>query len=180
VLLVNGLETLVRAIDGFNDAIGRTVMWLTLGTVLVCFAVVTLRYAFSIGYTWMGEIYVWQHAVVFLVGAGYTMRHGGHVRVDVFYGKFSPRRKAMVDIFGTMVFLFPWLFVVAYLSRDFVLGSWAIREPSFQANGLQGLFLLKTCIWVFCGVVALQGIAMIARSLLVIGGREHWLAESSH
>jgi TRAP-type mannitol/chloroaromatic compound transport system permease small subunit len=100
--------------------------------------------------------------------------------VDVFYGKFSPRRKAMVDIFGTMVFLFPWLFVVAYLSRDFVLGSWAIREPSFQANGLQGLFLLKTCIWIFCGVVALQGIAMIARSLLVIGGREHWLAESSH
>jgi len=177
---VKSLEILVRSIDAFNDVIGRTVMWMTLGTVLVCFAVVTLRYVFSIGYTWMAEMYVWQHAAVFLVGAGYTMRHGGHVRVDVFYAKFSPRRKAMVDIFGTVVFLFPWLFVLAYLSREFILGSWAIREPSFQANGLQGLYLLKTCMWVFCGVVALQGVALIARSLLVLGGREQWLADSSH
>jgi TRAP-type mannitol/chloroaromatic compound transport system permease small subunit len=176
---VRALELLVRGLEGINEAIGRIVMWLTLGTVLVCFAVVALRYGFSTGYTWMQELYVWLHAGVFLIGAGYTFLHGGHVRVDVFYAQFSPRRKALVDLFGTLVFLFPWLFVVAYLSREFILRSWAIGEISNQANGLPALYLLKTCIWIFCGVLAMQGVAVVARSILVLSGRTEWSPQAT-
>ena len=77
------LHRFVKGVDVVNDWIGRTVAWLTLGCVLTCFAVVVLRYAFNVGFPWMQELYVWQHAAVFMAGAGYTMLHRGHVNVDV-------------------------------------------------------------------------------------------------
>jgi TRAP-type C4-dicarboxylate transport system permease small subunit len=103
----------VKGVDACNEWIGRTVAWLTLGCVLTCFAVVLLRYAFNIGYPWMQELYVWQHAIVFMAGAGYTMLHRGHVNVDVMYGRLGERGKAWVDILGTLFFLFPWLAILA-------------------------------------------------------------------
>ena len=104
---MNALRGFVRGIDAINDWIGRAAAWLTLGCVLTCFAVVVLRYAFGIGFPWMQELYVWQHAAVFMAGAGYTMLHRGHVNVDVLYGRLNPRGKAWIDILGTLVFLFP-------------------------------------------------------------------------
>lgn len=168
--MLNGLATFVTVVDATNDWIGRVVAWLTLGCVLTCFLVVVLRYGFSIGFPWMQELYVWQHAAVFMVGAGYTMLHGGHVNVDIAYGRFSPRKKAWVDILGTIFFLLPWMIVLAWTSSQFVLSSWSILEPSSQANGMSGLFLLKTVIWVFCGVISLQGLALIARRVLFLNG----------
>jgi TRAP-type mannitol/chloroaromatic compound transport system permease small subunit len=169
---VQTLEWIVRAVDRVNDRIGRAVAWLTLGCVLTCFLVVVLRYGFSIGYPWMQELYVWQHAVVFLGGAGYTFWRRGHVNVDIFYGKMEPRRKAWLDIVGTLIFLFPWLAVLSYGSAPFILGAWDIREGSAQAGGMPGVFLLKTMLWVFCLLVGLQGFAFLARRILFLNGRD--------
>lgn len=172
--MLNGLATFVALVDRANDWLGRVVAWLTLGCVLTCFTVVVLRYGFSIGFPWMQELYVWQHAAVFMVGAGYTMLHGGHVNVDIAYGRFSPRKKAWVDILGTIFFLLPWMAVLAWTSSQFILSSWSISEPSSQANGMPGLYLLKTVIWVFCAVIALQGLALIARRVLYLNGRQSY------
>ena len=170
--MLNGLEACVAAIDATNEWFGRVVAWLTLGCVLTCFLVVVLRYGFSIGFPWMQELYVWQHAVVFMVGAGYTFLHGGHVNIDIAYSRFRPRTKAWVDILGTVLFLLPWMAVLAWTSSQFVRSSWTILEPSSQTNGMPGLYLLKTTIWVFCGLITLQGIALIARRILFLNGRE--------
>jgi len=160
----------VRRVDAINDWIGRTAAWLTLGCVLTCFAVVVLRYAFGIGFPWMQELYVWQHAAVFMAGAGYTMLHRGHVNVDVLYGRLKPRGKAWVDILCTLVFLFPWLAVVAITSAPFVLSSWSIREASSTAGGLPAVYLLKSLLWVFCLVLFVQGLALIVRRGLFLAG----------
>ena len=171
---MSGLIAFIRFVDALNDRVGRATAWLTLGTVLVCFAVVVLRYLFSIGFIWLQELYVWEHAIVFMVGAGYTFMQGGHVRVDIFYARMNRRRKAWVDLFGTLVFLLPWLAVIAYFGWSFVALSWQLLEPSQQAGGLPGYFLLKSVIFVFCALVGLQGLALAARSLLVIAGREEF------
>ena len=71
---MNALASIIRAIDRLNELVGRVVAWLTLGTVSVCFLVVVLRYVFSIGFVWLQELYVWQHALVFMLAAGYTLR----------------------------------------------------------------------------------------------------------
>jgi TRAP-type mannitol/chloroaromatic compound transport system permease small subunit len=144
--------------------------WLTLGSVVTCFAVVVLRYGFSVGWPWMQELYVWQHAIVFMLGAGYTLMHQGHVSVDIIYGRLPPRRRAWLDIIGTLVFLFPWLAVVAYTSASFILSSWAILEPSAQIDGMPAVFLLKTVLWLFCFVLFVQGLALIARRTLFLRG----------
>jgi TRAP-type mannitol/chloroaromatic compound transport system permease small subunit len=98
------------------------------------------------------------------------MLHGGHVNVDVLYGRLNPRGKAWVDILGTLVFLFPWLAVVAITSAPFVISSWSIREASSTAGGLPAVFLLKSLLWVFCLVIFVQGLALIVRRGLFLAG----------
>jgi TRAP-type mannitol/chloroaromatic compound transport system permease small subunit len=167
---VSALSRFASRIDALNDRVGRAAAWLTLGCVLTCFAVVVLRYAFGIGFPWLQELYVWQHAAVFMAGAGYTMLQRGHVNVDVLYGRLSPRRKAWVDILGTLLFLFPWLAVVTITSAPFVLSSWSIREASSTAGGLPAVYVLKSLIWVFCALLFLQGLALIARRAMFLTG----------
>ncbi len=167
---MNLLHRFIKGVDAVNDWIGRTVAWLTLGCVLTCFAVVVLRYAFNVGFPWMQELYVWQHAAVFMAGAGYTMLHRGHVNVDVMYGKLSDRGRAWIDILGTLFFLFPWLAILAVTSAPFVLSSWGIREASATADGMPGLYLLKSLLWVLCALLFVQGLALIARRSLYLAG----------
>jgi TRAP-type mannitol/chloroaromatic compound transport system permease small subunit len=165
------LAGFVRTVDAINDWVGRTVAWATLGCVLTCFAVVVLRYAFAIGHPWLQELYVWQHAAVFLLGAGYTLLHRGHVNVDILYGQMTARRKAWLDIFGTLAFLFPWLAVVAATSAPFILSSWSIREASANPDGMPAVYVLKSMLWVFAALVFLQGLAHLVRCALLLAGR---------
>ena len=178
---MRALEITVKAIDSLNEWVGRITAWLTLTTVLVCFTVVVMRYAFSSGFIWLQELYVWQHAVVFMLGAGYTFLHGGHVKVDIFYGRSSPRRQAVIDIIGTFIFLFPWLIVLVAFSIPYVTSSWAIREASSQSGGLQGYYLLKSVIWVFAVLVGIQGLSLVLKRVLFLMGREEYSPEpASH
>ena len=171
----NSLAAFVRAVDRLNDAVGRGVAWLTLVMVLITFSVVVLRYVFSLGWVWMQESYVWLHGIVFMVGAGYTLLHGGHVRVDIFYRPNSARFKAWVDLFGTLVLLLPVIAVVMWGSWDYVLGAWEKLEESREAGGLPGLFLLKTVIWMFCGLITLQALSLAGRSALILAGRQDFI-----
>lgn len=154
-----------------NLAIGRALSWLSLGVVLVCFAVVVLRYGFNMGHVWMQDLYVWLNAAMFTGVAGYTFLRNGHVRVDIFYRPASLRAKAWVDLFGTLVFLIPFVVVVIVWSWPYVAESWVIRESSRNAGGLEGLFIIKSFLIVFAGSIGLQGLAVAGRSILVLCGR---------
>jgi len=165
-------------IDRANESIGRGVAWLTLLMVLVTFVVVVLRYVFSFGWVWLQESYVWMHGVVFMVGAGYTLLHNGHVRVDIFYRPAGTRYKALVDLVGAFVLLLPMVVLVFSFGFDYVVSSWAMLEESREAGGLPGLFLLKSIILVFCVLTALQGLSLAARSALVLGGHPEFVAEA--
>jgi TRAP-type mannitol/chloroaromatic compound transport system permease small subunit len=177
---MGALIAYVRGVDRINEFVGRAVAWLTLGTVATCFLVVVLRYGFSVGSICLQEAYVWQHATVFMVGAGYTFLHAGHVRVDIFYSRMSPRRKAWVDLGGTLVFLLPWLGVLVWFGLPFIELSWRIREGSSQAGGCPGFFLLKSVIMLFALLVAIQGVALAARSVLVLAGRDEFAPGGGH
>ena len=117
---MQGLQVFIRTVDALNEWLGRLIAWLTLGCVLATFGVAVMRYQFSIGRPWAEELYVWLHAFVFMAGAGYTFVHHGHVRVDIFYGSMSLRRRAWIDLLGTLFFLMPWLAVITYYCWPFV------------------------------------------------------------
>jgi len=106
------LKLLIKSIDIINDTAGNFIAWLTVVMVLNVFIVVVLRYTFSIGWIWMQELYVWTHAVIFLLGAGYTLLHEGHVRIDLIYRDAGIRYKALVNIFGSMFLAAPLLILI--------------------------------------------------------------------
>ena len=162
------IDQFVRAVDALNGWVGRVVSWLCLYMVIVTALVAVLRYAFSIGFVWLQESYVWAHGVLFMVGAAFTLLKDGHVRVDVFYRPRGVRYKAWVDLLGSLFLLLPVVVLIAYVSTGYVLDSWSRLESSREVGGLPGLFLLKSVIWVFCALVVLQGLSLAGRSLLTL------------
>jgi TRAP-type mannitol/chloroaromatic compound transport system permease small subunit len=167
----------MRGIDLLNEKIGRAVSWLSFAIVVTAFTVAMLRYLFNIGWVWMQESYVWMHGIVFMVAAGYTLLHDGHVRVDILYRGASERFKAWVDLLGSLFLLLPGLAIVWYAAYPYVLTSWIRLEQSREAGGLPGIFLLKTCMLIFCALTALQGIALAVRSIMVLTGQRKTLRE---
>ncbi|MGD9785484.1 MAG: TRAP transporter small permease subunit [Hyphomicrobiaceae bacterium] len=173
------LKSVIVFIEWINETIGRAVSMLALPLVLVTCAVAVLRYGFSMGWVWMQELYIWTHAVIFLVASGYTLLQEGHVRIDVIYGPASLRTKAWINIIGTLFFLLPMIGLIAYVALPYVALSWSRLETSQEAGGLSGLFLLKSCMLVFAALLALQGLALFLRSILVLAGEAEWTAGAS-
>ena len=141
--------------------------------VVVTFIVVVLRYVFDIGFIWVQESIIWMHAIVFMLGAAYTLQAEDHVRVDVFYRNMSARQRAWVDLVGVLVFLLPVCVFLAWNSFDFVLQSWRIGESSREPGGLPFPFfpLLKTVVLLMPVTVALQGVSLMLRSLNTVRRR---------
>src|ERR1041384_6227893 len=102
--------TLAEGIDRLNTAIGRAASWCALAIVLIGFAVVLMRYVLGLGSIWLQESILYFHAALFLLAAAWTLKEGGHVRVDVFYADASPRTKAWIDLLGTLLLLLPFAF----------------------------------------------------------------------
>lgn len=168
----------IRLVGGLNWIVGQTLSWLALGTVLVCFTVVVQRYFFHTSTLWMQDLYVWLAGAMFTGVAGFALLRNDHVRVDIFYRPWPVRRKAMADLFGVVFFLLPFMYVVWTYGWVNVARSWGLREGSGNIGGMPGLFILKSFILVFAALITLQGLAMAARAILVLAGREEMLPEN--
>ena len=162
------LETLADRLDSIAEFTGRAVSWLTLAMVLVTLAVVILRYLFDIGSIALQESVTYLHAVVFMLGAAYTLRHDEHVRVDIFYQQRTTRARAWINLVSTVLLLIPVCVFIFVSSLDYVTAAWSIREGSREAGGLDGVYLLKTIIPLMAALLLLQGCAVALRSLLQI------------
>ena len=160
-------------IDRISAFLGKTAAWLTLFMVIITCIVVVMRYVFDAGLIWLQESVTWMHAVVFMVGAAYTLEREEHVRVDVFYRTMSEARRAWIDLLGVIVFLWPMCLYLAWASLDFVAVSWSLKEASRESGGLPFPFLplLKTVIVIMPLTVALQGLALLLRSISTLKGR---------
>jgi TRAP-type mannitol/chloroaromatic compound transport system permease small subunit len=171
-LLYKHLEGLAARLDRLAEVTGRSIAWLTLGMVLITFAVVFLRYGLQIGSIALQESVTYLHAIVFMLGAAYTLKHDSHVRVDIFYQKASPRTRAWINLLGTLFLLFPTCGFIFSSSLDYVAASWSIHEGSRETGGLDGVFLLKTAIPLMAILLLLQGCALALRSALMIADRQ--------
>jgi TRAP-type mannitol/chloroaromatic compound transport system permease small subunit len=158
-------------IDRLNAAIGRAAAWAALFIVLVQFAVVVLRYVFGQGSIWLTEGIVYGQGALIMLAAAWTLREGGHVRVDVFYERASERTKAWVNLAGALLLLLPFMLVLAWFAVPYVSRSWAILERSRETSGIPAVFLLKTLIPLFAAMMALQGISQAIRAAHVLRGR---------
>lgn len=165
---ISPAQQFVRALDSIAEYTGTTTAWLTGIMVLVACTVVTLRHVFGIGSVALQESVTYMHALVFMLGAAYTLKKGEHVRVDIVYRKLSLRARAWVEVLGSLLFTLPLMIFIGWGSWDFVQESWRIREGSTDSGGLGGVYLLKSLLPLMAVSVSLQAIAELLRNLLVL------------
>jgi TRAP-type mannitol/chloroaromatic compound transport system permease small subunit len=166
-------DSLSRILDSFAIKVGQAVSWLTLLMVIVTFVIVVMRYVFGAGLIWLQESLGWMHAVVFMLGAAYTLQQEEHVRVDIFYRKMTDKQRAWVDFLGVIIFVFPMCAFFVFASIDYVSAAWAIREVSRNSGGLPYPFipLLKSVLVAMPVLVTIQGLSMMLRALQIIRER---------
>jgi TRAP-type mannitol/chloroaromatic compound transport system permease small subunit len=176
---MNVLKKLCSWIDTVNEWVGRGVAWVTLVLVLVVFIDVVLRYVFNISFVFAQELEWHLFAFIFLIGAGYTLLHDGHVRVDIFYQRLGYRGRAWINLIGVIFFLLPGCILVILTSLNFVHNSWSVMEGSPDPGGIPFRFIVKGTIPVGFFLLCLQGISLGLHSLFQILGIEHVAEEKS-
>lgn len=172
-MLLSFAQKLVNTIDCITELLGKVVAWLTLLMVLVTFSIVVLRYGFNLGWIAMQESVLYFHGFVFMLGAAYTLKHDGHVRVDIFYQQYSINQKAWLNLIGSLFLLLPVSVFIFFISFHYVISSWQIMESSAEAGGLPLVYLNKSLILLLATTLALQGIAEITRNILTLIKNQH-------
>ena len=151
-------------IDAIIEISGRTVAWLSLGMVVITCTVVVLRYGFDTGAIALQESVTYMHALVFMIGLSYALKHDRHVRVDLLFNRLSRRSRQRINLIGHLGLLLPICLVITMESFDYVMRSWAISEGSPEAGGIPGVYLLKTLIPLSALLLSMQAISEVFRT----------------
>ena len=160
-----GQSAVIKALHRCVELSGKGVAWLTLLMVLLTFSIVVLRYGFNLGWIWLQEIVIYLHVAVFTIAAAWTLQMDGHVRVDIFYTDMPKKKRALVNLLGTALFLIPFCLFVLIISWPYVADSWQLLETSREAGGLPLVFLLTSLILILPTLLLGQA---------VIGGIDAW------
>lgn len=171
---MQGLLLVSRGIDAVMERIGRWSGWIIVIMLLVGVWNVLARYFGQfIGVNLASNTYIelqwYMFSLVFFLGAGYALKHNEHVRVDVFYANYSPRRRAWVNLLGSLLFLIPFCIIVIWVAWRPVAFSWRIMEGSPDPGGLPR-YPLKSMVIVCFALLALQGISEAIKNAAVLTG----------
>jgi len=165
---------LARYIDNFNELVGRATAWLVLAMVLLVCYDVMMRFVFLQGSVAMQELEWHLFAMVFLLGGAYTLKHDGHVRVDILSQSkwMSAKHQAWINIIGAVLFLIPFCILVISTSIDFVANSIRFSEGSPDPGGLPYRYLLKSVLPIAFTLLLLQGLSSIVHNAVIISNRD--------
>lgn len=166
------MKSLLRfalAIDALSERIGRAVRWLVLAASLVSAGNAAVRYAFHASSNAWLEIQWYLFGAMFLLAAGYALKHDAHVRVDIFYARLTEKSRAVVDLAGGLLFLLPTAGLIGWLSWPMFMNSFAIGEVSPDPGGLLR-WPVKLLVPLGFGLLALQGLAEIIKRAGVLTG----------
>jgi TRAP-type mannitol/chloroaromatic compound transport system permease small subunit len=170
--MVKLLKVFCGVIDRSNEAVGRMVSWVSLLLVLVVFVDVVMRYLFKTSFVFTQELEWHLFAFIFLIGAGYTLLHDGHVRVDIIYQRLGTKGRAWVNLIGVIFFLIPGCYLVIVTSWKFVGNSFSMLEGSPDPGGIPYRFIVKGTMTVGYFLLLMQGLSMGVHALLQILGVE--------
>lgn len=179
------ISTIIERLDAITDTSGRLVSWLVLALMLLTLLVAIPRYllsnndflALNLFYLdWgsirgiyshyvnaLGDAIQYVHAIIFMVGVSYALKHGDHVRIDIIYRNLTPKGRAKVNIAGYLLLFFPVFIFLLVMSWQYVLNSWGVMESSARPGGLPFVYLLKTFLLIMPLMMILQGIAELLR-----------------
>jgi TRAP-type mannitol/chloroaromatic compound transport system permease small subunit len=159
------LETLARRLDVAVEIAGRVGAWTGFALVLVMAANVIVRYVFRTGSVAMQELEWHLMAPVSLLCIAYAIKHEGHIRVDILYGRMQLRTQQVIELISCVLALLLSIIIV-YLSVPYVMQSYGMMERSPDPGGLPYRFLLKAMIPLGFVFLGLQSLASVCRALI--------------
>ncbi|KHG64823.1 C4-dicarboxylate ABC transporter [Thermus sp. 2.9] len=159
-----------RAIDAATEAVGQVVVWLVLLVTLLSAGNALMRYLFHYSSNAYLEAQWYLFSLIFLWGAGWTLKHRGHVRVDVLYSRLPRKGQLWIDLLGTIFFLMPMVVLILVLSWPIVAESVRIQEMSPDAGGLPR-WPIKLALVIGFVLLGLQGISEIIKISLALAGK---------
>lgn len=183
------IERIIRKIDSLNHRVGEFAIWLVLLMIIVQFGIVLVSKVFSASYSAIDETVWYCNGLIFMLGAGYTLMHNRHVRVDILYREAGQNYQALLDLLGSMFFILPVATLTFGLSWNLVIDAWYnfngggwVLERSDSPSGLPILFLYKTVIWIFAFLIALAAIALAGKAYLYLSGqrKKYELVQDDH
>jgi TRAP-type mannitol/chloroaromatic compound transport system permease small subunit len=166
---MKSLLRFAHAVDWVNERLARIALWAVFLSCMVSAVNATLRYLISESSNAWLELQWYLFAVTVMLGAPFVLKVNEHVRVDVIYSRLAPRRQALVDLFGLVVFLMPAALLLAWLSWPYVLDSYLTHEMSSNSGGLLR-WPFKVLIPIGFGMLSLQGIAEIIKRIAFLQG----------
>jgi len=167
---MNALLTLARLIDALTERVGRLSIWLVLVATLISAGNALARYALGESSNAWLEIQWYLFGAMFLLAAGYTLKHNGHVRIDILYNRFDARGQAWIDLVGSLLFLLPMALLLAWLAWPMFHEAWITQEHSPDAGGLLR-WPVKLLLPVGFALLALQGVAEVIKQIGILSGR---------
>lgn len=166
------LRELARKIDAFQERFGQGVSWLMFAMVVVVFSDVIFRYVFNKSSVFTQELEWHLFGLVYLLAAGYTMLYDEHVRIDVLYSKWSPRKKAAVDFVLIFVMFLPSVTMIMVATWPFVKHSFAVNEGSPDPGGIPFRWAYKSVILIGFGLLTLQAMSQAIKNFYWMMGWE--------
>ena len=168
------IRNIINSIDILNETIGRAASWLVLAMVLLICYDVTMRYSFHQGSVALQELEWHLFALIFLLGSAYTLKHNNHVRVDILYQSqyLSNKHRALINIFGILLFLIPFCVLILITTWPFVENAYYYLEGSPDPGGLPYRYLLKGSILVAFTLLILQGLAELLKNYLILTNQD--------
>ena len=163
----NGFASLF---DKFILLVAHIAIWSGLAMIIIQVLSVLLRYMFGVNFIWMQESITYLFGIMFLLGSSFALLRDEHVRVDIFYSRFSAKRKALIDFLGTYLFLLPLCALILWAANGYVAASWRAMEGSPDASGIQAVYLLKSLIPAFATLLAMAGFVQANRAAAILRG----------
>ena len=152
------MEKLNNFFEKLNFIIGKILVFVMILLILNVFYDVISRYFFHGGSIALQELEWHLFGVMILFGMSYTLKTEGHVRVDFIYNNLSPKKQALINILGTLIFIIPFALFIVYGSYDFVMDSYTTNEISDDPGGL-------THRWIIKGMIPLSFIYLVITSI---------------
>ncbi len=168
---------LIRNIESLVAFVGKAAGLLNLFLIALIVIDVSLRAVFSLTGAWVIELEWHLFAVIFLLGIPYALQQDKHVRVDLFYERFSHGNKRIVNLVGTIFFLLPWAIVLLVTGWHYAYEAFISGEGSPNPNGIPYFFPIKAMIPLAAGLLILQAIATGITVYLEPEGQDLGLAD---
>jgi len=166
---MQGLLALSRAIDRLNEIIGKTVMWAIFVAILVSAANAVVRKVFNTSSNSWLELQWYLFGAAFMLAAAYTLKQNEHIRIDIFYGTRSRRTQHWIDLFGHVLFLMPFVVLMAWMMVPYAWQAWKIGQVSTNAGGLM-IWPARAILAAGFILLVLQGISEIIKKIAVMQG----------